>query len=138
MNYIINNIKDIDNIVPALAEYAKTHHIFCFFGELGAGKTTIIKQLCQFLGVQDEVSSPTYSIIQEYILDAKKVFHIDLYRLSSEEEALDIGLEDYLYSPHLCLIEWADNFLNIIPEKHINLKITDFGDYRRVEITENK
>jgi len=110
--------------------------VFCFYGNLGAGKTTLIKLICEHLKVIDSISSPTYPIINEYkTADNKIIYHIDLYRLKSIEEAMNIGIEDYLFSDHLCFIEWPDNFESILPDNHIKIKITKFDDYREIVLS---
>lgn len=138
MNYTINQLDELDIVVTYLAQLTATHTIFCFYGQLGSGKTTTITHLCKYLGVQDTISSPTFSIVQEYHIGTKKIYHIDLYRLKNDEEAFDIGLEDYLYSGNLCFIEWPNKFLSLIPPNHIKVKITNFESKRTFEITENK
>ena len=93
--------------------------VICFKGEMGAGKTTLIQSLCAALAVEDVVSSPTFSLINEYQNKAgKSIYHFDCYRIDSEEEALDFGAEEYLYSGNLCLIEWAENIASLLPEDH--------------------
>jgi tRNA threonylcarbamoyladenosine biosynthesis protein TsaE len=107
----------------------KQYPILIFNGQMGAGKTTLIKSICKEMGVQTPTSSPTFSLVNEYEIQGGKIFHFDMYRLKSEEEALDFGLEDYLYSGHLCLIEWAEKIPNLLPENHhvIEIKILDDG-----------
>lgn len=106
--------------------------IWCFVGEMGAGKTTLIKQICRELGVMDQMSSPTFSIVNEY-LSAKKesLYHFDLYRLKDLNEALDIGVEDYLYSSHRCLIEWPELIESVLPENYLKINIKLVGDNAR-------
>ncbi len=96
----------IDNILPQLK-----YNILLLNGDLGAGKTTFTKFLLARLGSSDEVSSPTYSIVNEYDIENGKVYHFDLYRMSSIEEVYDIGIEEYLYNGFLNIIEWADVYL---------------------------
>ena len=106
--------------------------IILFNGAMGAGKTTLIKELCIALGVQNTTSSPTFSLVNEYdILDNKKIFHFDVYRLKSEEEALDMGIDDYLYSNNWCFIEWAENITNLIPENHTVITLSVLSDGTR-------
>lgn len=132
-------VKDIAGLQPVAAHVQtllKTYPVACFYGQLGAGKTTFIKQLCVMLGVTDNISSPTYPIINEYsTLSGQPVFHMDLYRLDSEEAAVRIGLEEYLESGNICLIEWADNFESLLPEQHIKIFIRKLeDDIRSIDI----
>jgi tRNA threonylcarbamoyladenosine biosynthesis protein TsaE len=93
--------------------------VILFHGEMGVGKTTLIKQLCKCLGVTDATSSPTFSLVNEYqTKDNQLVYHFDFYRLNHEIEALDMGVDDYLYSGNWCFIEWAEKIPNLIPESH--------------------
>ena len=97
---------DLEAIAAALLLFAGDTKVFCFEAEMGAGKTTFIKALCRVLGCQSPVSSPTYSIVNEYKTADGKLYHFDLYRLKNADELLDIGFEDYLYSDSYCFIEW--------------------------------
>lgn len=134
--YTIQSIQDLQPIVDEIIQLSKTYNVFCFYGNLGAGKTTLIKLICEQLQVIDTISSPTYPIINEYkTKDDKTVYHIDLYRLKSIDEAMNIGIEDYFYSDNLCFIEWPDNFESILPDKHIKVKISKFDDYREIVIS---
>jgi tRNA threonylcarbamoyladenosine biosynthesis protein TsaE len=104
--------------------------IILFNGEMGAGKTTLIKELCAVLGVKNATSSPTFSIVNEYQIDNNTaVYHFDLYRLKSSEEALDMGIDDVLYSKQWCFIEWSEKIIELIPEKHsiVQLSVLDDG-----------
>lgn len=121
-------LSDIKNVAKHILE--KTQHpVMIFNGAMGAGKTTLIKVLCQELGVQSPTSSPTFSLVNEYEIPQGKIYHFDMYRLKTEAEALDFGLEDYLYSGHRCFIEWAEKIPNLLPEKYhiLNLKILENG-----------
>jgi tRNA threonylcarbamoyladenosine biosynthesis protein TsaE len=101
--------------------------VLAFHGQMGAGKTTFIHALCDVRGVKDVVGSPTFSIINEYVFiengQEKKIYHIDLYRLRDEEEALQAGVEDCLYSDHVCLVEWPEKAPGIFPENTIHIYI---------------
>jgi tRNA threonylcarbamoyladenosine biosynthesis protein TsaE len=105
--------------------------VLAFHGQMGAGKTTFIHALCDVRGVKDVVGSPTFSIINEYVFiengQEKKIYHIDLYRLRDEEEALQAGVEDCLYSDHICLVEWPEKAPGIFPENtfHIYIEVID-------------
>lgn len=102
---------------------------------MGAGKTTLIKAFCKHLGVEDEVSSPTFSLVNEYEGRDGKIYHFDLYRIQSEEELFDIGYEDYFFSGYLCLVEWPEMASGIIPQNHISVKIRVENDQRIITVT---
>ena len=115
IEFSINDINKVASLI--LAE--NLHKVIVFNGEMGVGKTTLIKQLCLNLGVDQATSSPTFSLVNEYIYDEnQKIYHFDLYRLKSENEALDFGIDEYLYSNNWCFIEWADKIPNLLPEQH--------------------
>jgi len=106
--------------------------IILFNGEMGVGKTTLIKQLCKSLGVEDATSSPTFSLVNEYYtLNNDIVYHFDFYRLNKETEALDMGVDDYLYSGNWCFIEWSEKIANLIPEEHSTVTIELSEDGKR-------
>lgn len=135
MIFTINSIEELNAVAVEIIQFTNKNTVFCFYGNLGAGKTTLIKLICEKLNVQDSISSPTYPIINEYkTADNKIIYHIDLYRLKSIDEALNIGIEEYLYSGNLCFIEWPDNFESILPDAPIKIKITKFDNYRTIEI----
>jgi len=137
MNFTIKSINELKPIVDEIIELSKSNAVFCFYGNLGAGKTTLIKLICEKLQVVDTISSPTYPIINEYkTADNKVIYHIDLYRLKSIEEAINIGVEDYFYSNNLCFIEWPDNFESILPDNHIKIKISKFDENREIVVSE--
>src|SRR5690606_42129148 len=115
----------------SLAEINKVAHqileqnlekVILFEAEMGTGKTTLIKELCKVLKVEDNISSPTFSLVNEYqTAKGEVVYHFDFYRLKSEEEALDFGVEDYLYSGNYCFLEWSEKIPNLIPDKHTQI-----------------
>lgn len=123
----------------ALAEFivnkAKTNPIVLFKGEMGAGKTTLIKNICNFLQVKDDVSSPTFSIVNEYETENGEIlYHFDFYRIQEEEEALDIGCEDYFYSNRICLIEWPSKIKSLIPSNYIEVEIELVKEQRTIAV----
>lgn len=98
----------------------------------GGGKTTLCKVICSELGVQDEMSSPTFSIVNQYqINEEKEVYHFDFYRVEDVEEAMDIGAEDYFFSGHRCLIEWPEVIESLLPDKYLQININLVGDNTR-------
>ncbi|MFV5696512.1 tRNA (adenosine(37)-N6)-threonylcarbamoyltransferase complex ATPase subunit type 1 TsaE [Flavobacterium sp. LB3P122] len=106
--------------------------VILFHGEMGVGKTTLIKQLCKNLGVIGATSSPTFSLVNEYQTTVNQlVYHFDFYRLNHEVEAMDIGVDDYLYSGNWCFIEWAEKIPNLIPEAHSVITIELLPDGKR-------
>lgn len=110
----------------------KPNKVILFHGEMGVGKTTLIKQLCKELGVLDATSSPTFSLVNEYETTTNQiVYHFDFYRLKNEMEALDMGADDYFYSENWCFIEWAEKIPNLIPEHHSVITIELLPDGKR-------
>ena len=106
--------------------------IILFNGTMGVGKTTLIKELAKLLGVNEVTSSPTFSLVNEYqVNDNQYIYHFDFYRLKNEIEALDIGIDEYLYSGNWCFIEWAENIPSLIPEIHSIIKIELLDDGKR-------
>lgn len=101
-------------------------------GEMGAGKTTLIKAICAELGVVDATSSPTFSIVNEYKMANGFVYHFDFYRLKNEAEAIDMGIMDYFYSGNCCFIEWSEKILNLIPEQYSVINISVLDDEKRL------
>lgn len=133
----INHVDALAEVSDYLISQRDRADVIAFFGPMGAGKTTLIKDLCHRMGVTDEVNSPTFAIINEYAtLEGEPVYHFDFYRIKKLEEAYDIGFENYFYSGHLCLIEWPEMILPLLPEHclrvDINLGATD--DERLIEI----
>lgn len=137
----VNNIEGLAEVSDYLISIRNTADVVAFYGSMGAGKTTLIKDLCHRMGVTDEVNSPTFAIVNEYITEeGESVYHFDFYRIKKLEEAYDIGYENYFYSGHLCLIEWPELIEPLLPEHYVRVDIvlgaTD--DERTITITENE
>ncbi|MBC5993344.1 tRNA (adenosine(37)-N6)-threonylcarbamoyltransferase complex ATPase subunit type 1 TsaE [Pontibacter sp. SD6] len=116
----MSSLADLPAAASVLIEEAKNEPIILFEGPMGAGKTTLIKEVCRQLGVKDNVSSPTFSLVNEYAgADGKLIYHFDFYRLNEEREALDIGALEYFDSGRVCLIEWPSMIQNILPEHYL-------------------
>jgi tRNA threonylcarbamoyladenosine biosynthesis protein TsaE len=128
---IIFSLEEIDSVAKKiLSENPKK--VILFNGNMGVGKTTLIKSLAKNLGVNDVTSSPTFSLVNEYqISENQYIYHFDVYRLKNETEALDMGIDEYLYSGNWCFIEWAENIPNLIPEEHSVIKIETLPDGKR-------
>ncbi len=125
----------LPEVAREIYPYLKDYKVVCFNGEMGAGKTTFIKVLCEQLGVKDAMSSPTFSIVNEYLGgDDHPIYHFDFYRIETQREAIDIGVDEYLYSGDLCFLEWAEKINDLLPEAYLEISIKLVGDNRR-EIT---
>lgn len=133
-------IPTIDSLHEAARQFVAHidgHQVFAFYGEMGAGKTTFIKAICEQLGVTDAVASPTFAIVNEYVSgDGNPIYHFDLYRLKRIEEAFDIGLEDYLNSGSLCFIEWPQLIEPLLPSDTVSVSITEQDDGTRSVLIE--
>ncbi|WP_158796333.1 tRNA (adenosine(37)-N6)-threonylcarbamoyltransferase complex ATPase subunit type 1 TsaE [Pedobacter sp. L105] len=123
MRIEIHDLTELSSAAKALLNFAGEEKIFIFEGEMGAGKTTFIKALCAELGVEDMVSSPTFSIVNEYAAADEVIYHFDFYRIKNLQEAYDIGYEEYFYSGNLCLIEWPELVAEILPESYAKVEI---------------
>jgi tRNA threonylcarbamoyladenosine biosynthesis protein TsaE len=119
MSNLINyQLSNIDKVSTQIIENAKDNKIWLFFGEMGAGKTTLIKSICKNLGVSEEINSPTFSIVNEYkTTNGKTIYHFDFYRVKSIEEVYDMGIEDYFKTNNICLIEWPNKIDEILNDE---------------------
>jgi tRNA threonylcarbamoyladenosine biosynthesis protein TsaE len=127
----ISNETALPAVSKKLLAFAKHIKVFAIEAPIGAGKTTLIKQLCKTLGSQDHFGSPTYSIVNEYSYPGGKIFHFDLYRLKSVNELFDIGFEEYMDGKQFCFIEWPGIVLDLVPKPYIIVKI-DILENKRV------
>lgn len=134
MEFIINNLDELPEVANQIIDQLQ-YKLITFEGEMGAGKTTFIKEFVKALGTSDEISSPTFSIVNEYDTDKGKVFHFDFYRLNHEDEALDFGIEEYLYSNQYCLMEWPNKIANFIPDEHHSITIENVDGIRHLNFS---
>ena len=118
-------------ISSEILSFAKNSRIFLFYGDMGAGKTTLIKSLCKCLGTAEAVTSPTFSIVNEYVGANDKIFHFDFYRLKNQSEALDMGYEEYFYSGAYCFIEWPEKIPDLLPEHYVTVQLKVLADNSR-------
>jgi tRNA threonylcarbamoyladenosine biosynthesis protein TsaE len=131
MQIEIRNVEGLSDAAQKFLSLTGADKIFLFTGEMGVGKTTFIKAVCQKIGVSDIVSSPTYSIVNEYQYDKGKIYHFDFYRIKTETEAYDIGFEEYLYSGNYCFIEWPEKIKGLWPSDYVEVAIEQNGDMQR-------
>jgi len=131
----LNNLNDLSQVADRILEYTSFSKKYIFYGEMGVGKTTLIKELSLQLGTVDIVSSPTFSIVNEYAInDAQKIYHFDFYRLENESEAFDIGVNEYFASDNYCFIEWPERIPSLVEDDMIVIKIKLEGMHRIIEI----
>lgn len=124
-NFQCKNLVELEDISEEILRTYKDDRIFIFRGELGAGKTTLIKAICKQLHVIDQTNSPSFAIINEYNTSGKlKLYHFDFYRIKTLEEVFDIGYEEYFYSGNYCFIEWPELVEEILPKEYVEIKIS--------------
>lgn len=131
MRFVLHQLEDLPKIVAEILPEIK-HNVILFQGEMGAGKTTFIKELLLQMGSTDTVSSPTYALVNEYETPDSKVFHFDFYRIQHIEEAYDIGWEEYVDSGNLCLVEWSERISSLVPENYHTLEIYNQDNVRTI------
>ena len=134
----INSVEELSQVSEYLLSLREESDIVAFYGPMGAGKTTLIKNLCHRMGVTDEVNSPTFAIVNEYVtMEGESVYHFDFYRIKKLEEVYDIGYENYFYSGNLCLLEWPEMIEPLMPEKFIRVDIAlgNTDDSRRIVVS---
>lgn len=130
----ITSLDNIEEVAKEFIDLMGDDTIFAFYGKMGAGKTTFIKALCKALGVEDEVNSPTFAIVNEYRSEstAELIYHFDFYRIKKVEEVYDLGYEDYFYSGALCFIEWPELIEELLPEDTKKISIEENNDGERI------
>ena len=134
MEIKINSLADINEAAKQFIENMGDGKVFAFYGKMGAGKTTFIKAICEELGVDDVITSPTFAIVNEYqsAITCDSIYHFDFYRIKKLEEVYDMGYEDYFYSGSLCFLEWPELIDDLLPEDATKVTIEATDDGRRV------
>ena len=133
----VHKEEELERAAQVLLEVFKNNRVFIFSGALGSGKTTYIKYICKVLGVLGGISSPTFSLVNEYACtDGSVVYHFDFYRIKDLQEAYDIGYEEYFYSGNYCFIEWPEKIPDLLPEHYIKIKMNVLPDNSRQIIIE--
>ena len=138
MKLEINNLSEINQVARQFIEQIDDQTVFALYGAMGAGKTTFIKAVCEELGVEETITSPTFAIINEY-RDRKgdSIYHFDFYRINKTEEVFDFGYEDYFYSGNLCFIEWPEMIESLLPENSLKISIREAENGARIIETLN-
>ena len=136
LQYFSHSEADNPSIAEKILHACKSAKIFAFYGNLGAGKTTLIKSFCQTLGVKESITSPTFNLVNEYQGTEDTIYHFDFYRIRKEEEAYDIGSDEYFDSESYCFIEWPERVPTLLPEEavRITLRVVD-AHSREIAVT---
>ncbi len=133
--FYANNLQELDEIGNQLLKNSGNQKKIVFYGEMGVGKTTLIKSICKALNVQDIVTSPTFSVVNEYQTDiGNTIFHFDFFRIKEKEELLDLGLEEYTYSDNYCLIEWPEKAEGLLDDNFVEIRMTKNKDCRTIKV----
>ncbi len=118
------SLDELPEVARQLLKFSDGKKVIAFFGPMGSGKTTFIKAICKIMGVKETVSSPTFTLVNEYVAaDGNPVYHFDFYRIKDENEAREIGCEEYFYSGHYCFVEWSEKILNLLPKEIVRVTI---------------
>lgn len=134
MEIRIQDLNHIDEAARQFVSQIGTHTVFAFYGKMGAGKTTFVKAICEALGVEDVITSPTFAIVNEYEANQRSIYHFDFYRIKKLEEVYDMGYEDYFYSGALCFIEWPELIEDLLPDDAVRVNIEVQPDGSRLVV----
>ncbi len=133
MEWSIRSLEELNEVADRFLAYVGNRKIFALYGPMGIGKTTFVKAVCRCLGVEDDVSSPTFAIVNEYVTgDGDSLYHFDFYRVNSIEEAMDFGYEEYFYGGCRCFIEWPEKIDELLPEDIVNCTFSENPDGSRI------
>jgi tRNA threonylcarbamoyladenosine biosynthesis protein TsaE len=133
MNVIVKDLTRLNEAARQITDLCGEKRLFAFYGSMGSGKTTIIKAICEYLGAVDIVSSPTFTIVNEYLTRGGEVlYHIDFYRIKKQEEVFDFGIEEYLTGESYCFMEWPELVEEILPAETVKIRISVDADEQRI------
>jgi len=136
--YTVKDLDDLPEVAADILKLVDEEGVVALYGEMGAGKTTLIRAMCERLGVADTVNSPTFAIVNHYVTaKGRNVYHFDFYRINKPEEAFDFGYEEYVFGSDLCFIEWPEKVEGILPDniKRIDIKVNE-GGVRTITVTQ--
>ncbi|HXB10342.1 MAG TPA: tRNA (adenosine(37)-N6)-threonylcarbamoyltransferase complex ATPase subunit type 1 TsaE [Bacteroidia bacterium] len=135
MSWIVDKEIELESIAQQILAKCNSQRVFTFSGNLGSGKTTFIKYLCKVLGVKEQVTSPTFALVNEYLCANKlKIYHFDFYRIKNIQEAYDMGYEEYFYSGNYCFIEWPELIKELVPKDSVNISIEVDDGKREIKL----
>lgn len=129
--FIVEDLEGYDTVAKYLLGLKSKYNLFYLKGDLGAGKTTLVQKVSEYLDAEDQVVSPSFALINIYDSPKGEIYHIDLYRLDNLDEIIDLGIEDYLYSDNFCFVEWPEMIENISPEEYFEINIEILNDFKR-------
>ena len=133
MKIVIRNIRELPEAVKTLLKHTGEKRLLAFYGSMGSGKTTIIKAVCKSLGATDSVTSPTFTLVNEYkTADGNSLYHLDFFRIKKRDEVFDFGIEEYFSSGSFCFMEWPELIEDILPPETVKIKITVGPDEKRI------
>ena len=133
--FYAKKVQELNEIAKAIVEVFENEKKFVFFGEMGVGKTTLIKYICKILNVQDVVTSPTFSVVNQYRnKDGNTLYHFDFYRIENQEELFDLGLEEYVYSDNYCFIEWPEKAEGLLSDNFVQVQMIKNKEYRIIKV----
>lgn len=130
-SFVANSVEEYRECAKKVIAMMEHYHVFLFIGELGTGKTTLVQMICEMIGTDDVVSSPTFALINPYSTKKGMIYHMDMYRINSAEEAVDFGIEEYLWEEQFCFIEWPDRIESILPDDFVTISMTLLADNSR-------
>tara|TARA_B110000116_G_scaffold104629_1_gene91161 strand:+ start:1749 stop:2171 length:423 start_codon:yes stop_codon:yes gene_type:complete len=133
--FYAKKVQELDEVAKAIVEVFESEKKIVFFGEMGVGKTTLIKSICKALNVQDVVTSPTFSVVNEYQnKDGDSLYHFDFYRIKNQEELFDLGLEEYIYSDNYCFIEWPEKAEKLLSDNFVQVQMKKNKECRIIKV----